>query len=103
MDVVENFQKKAIKENASDIFFVAGSPCMLKVGQQHCCDNTRKMMPNDTKILFNSCMALQPYCSYENFEKNGEDDFSFSLSQVGRFRVNVYRQRNSEAAVFACS
>jgi hypothetical protein len=23
----------------------------------------------------------------------------FSLSQVGRFRVNVYRQRNSEAAV----
>lgn len=33
MEVVE-ILKKAIDQNASDIFFVAGSPCMFKVGQQ---------------------------------------------------------------------
>lgn len=47
MDVVE-ILKKAIKENASDIFFVAGSPCMLKVGQQLVAITQEKMMPNDT-------------------------------------------------------
>ena len=98
MDVVE-ILKKAIKENASDIFFVAGSPCMLKVGQQLVAITQEKMMPNDTKNIVQQLYGFAPYCSYENFEKNGEADFSFSLSQVGRFRVNVYRQRNSEAAV----
>ncbi len=91
--------KKAIKENASDIFFVAGSPCMLKVGQQLVAITQEKMMPNDTKNIVQQLYGFAPYCSYENFVANGEDDFSFSLSQVGRFRVNVYRQRNSEAAV----
>ena len=54
---------------------------------------------NDTKDIVQQLYGFAPYCSYENFVANGEDDFSFSLSQVGRFRVNVYRQRNSEAAV----
>lgn len=35
----------------------------------------------------------------EDFIHNGDDDFSFSIPQVGRFRVNAYRQRNSFAAV----
>ena len=34
-----------------------------------------------------------------NLEKGIDDDFSFSLSQLGRFRVNVFRQRGSLAAV----
>ena len=98
MEVVE-ILKKAIDQNASDIFFVAGSPCMFKVGQQLVKVAQEKMMPNDTKDIVQQLYGFAPYCSYENFVANGEDDFSFSLSQVGRFRVNVYRQRNSEAAV----
>lgn len=98
MEVVE-ILKKAIDQNASDIFFVAGSPCMFKVGQQLVKVTQEKMMPNDTKDIVQQLYGFAPYCSYENFVANGEDDFSFSLSQIGRFRVNVYRQRNSEAAV----
>ena len=98
MEVVE-ILKKAIDQNASDIFFVAGSPCMFKVGQQLVKVAQEKMMPNDTKDIVQQLYGFAPYCSYENFVANGEDDFSFSLSQIGRFRVNVYRQRNSEAAV----
>ena len=98
MEVVE-ILKNAIDQNASDIFFVAGSPCMFKVGQQLVKVTQEKMMPNDTKDIVQQLYGFAPYCSYENFVTNGEDDFSFSLSQVGRFRVNVYRQRNSEAAV----
>ena len=53
MEVVE-ILKKAIDQNASDIFFVAGSPCMFKVGQQLVKVTQEKM------ILFNSCMVLPP-------------------------------------------
>lgn len=98
MDIVE-ILKKSVTENASDIFFIAGSPCMLKVGQELVAVSDKKMMPDDTHDVVQQLYQCAPYCSYDNFVKNGEDDFSFSLSQVGRFRVNVYRQRNSEAAV----
>lgn len=50
MEVVE-ILKKAIDQNASDIFFVAGSPCMFKVGQQLVKVTQEKMMPNDTKDI----------------------------------------------------
>ena len=32
---------------------------------------------------------------YQDFTRNGEIDFSLSLPEVGRFRVNVFRQRGS--------
>ena len=35
----------------------------------------------------------------DRFLKEGDDDFSFSLPGLARFRVNVYRQRGSMAAV----
>ena len=35
----------------------------------------------------------------DKFLSTGDDDFSFSVSKVARFRVNAFRQRNSMAAV----
>ena len=81
MDVVD-ILKKAIQNNASDIFFVAGSPCMLKIGQQLVAVSENKMMPNDTRDIVQQLYGFAPYCSYNNFVSEGEDDFSFSLSQV---------------------
>lgn len=80
MDVVD-ILKRAIHENASDIFFIAGSPCMLKIGQQLVAVNDKKMMPNDTKDIVQQLYGFAPYCSYDNFMSEGEDDFSFSLSR----------------------
>ena len=34
-----------------------------------------------------------------HFEKTGDDDFSFAVPGIARFRVNAYRQRGSWAAV----
>ena len=78
MEVVE-ILKKAIDQNASDIFFVAGSPCMFKVGQQLVKVTQEKMMPNDTKDIVQQLYGFAPYCSYENFVANGEDDFLFFI------------------------
>ena len=98
MDVIQ-ILKMATEKKASDIFFVAGSKGILKIGQEFIPVTKEKMMPNDTKDIVRQLYDFAPYCAYENFVQQGEDDFSFSLPNIGRFRVNVYRQRNSEAAV----
>ena len=98
MEII-NILRLAIEKKASDIFVIAGAKCILKVKQDFIEVTENKLMPNDTEEIIQQLYRFAPYCSYQNFKMNGEDDFSFSLSQIGRFRVNVYRQRNSEAAV----
>jgi twitching motility protein PilT len=43
--------------------------------------------------------AIVPPDRVERFEAAGEIDFAYSLPGVGRFRVNVFRQRGSVSAV----
>lgn len=85
--------------DASDIFFVAGSPYAFKIKKEIIKQNANRLMPEDVKDIVQQLYSFSPYCCYQTFQENGEDDFSFSLANIGRFRVNVYRQRNSEAAV----
>lgn len=98
MDII-SILKMAVEKKASDIFVIAGSKCILKIQQEFIPVTEEKLMPKDTADIIQDLYSYAPYCSYNNFKDTGEDDFSFSLSQIGRFRVNVYRQRNSEAAV----
>ncbi len=44
--------------------------------------------------------AIIPANRRAQFEASGEVDFAYSLRNVGRFRVNVFRQRGSVSAVF---
>lgn len=53
-----------------------------------------KLRPEDTERL---CHQILTDHHREIFEKNGEVDLSYTSSGLGRFRVNVYRQRNSMA------
>ena len=91
--------KRAIDEGSSDIFFVAGSPyafmhngVIVKQGEDF-------LRPDDCEDIIRQIYELDNGKNIENFLKSGDDDFSFSLPGVGRFRVNAYRQRNSLAAV----
>lgn len=97
---IEEVLKKAVELEASDIFVIAGLPLTYKVHtQQLRMDNLGKNLPEDT-VQF----AKDVYRIAKREEKclNGvdlDDDFSFSLSGVGRFRVNLFHQRGSIAAV----
>jgi twitching motility protein PilT len=44
--------------------------------------------------------TIVPADRRQRFESTGEVDFAYSLRNVGRFRVNVFRQRGSISAVF---
>lgn len=88
---------QAIESKASDIFIVAGAPLTFKIHGVIQKRGDVILKPHDTRNL------IEQIYQYRNvkhdIEAIGEDDFSFSLSNLGRFRVNVYYQRGSLAAV----
>lgn len=98
MDIKE-LLKEIVTRNASDIFIVAGSPCAIKVAGKIIKYNDTRLMPLDTDKMIKDIYQLANNRDFSNFLASGDDDFSFSLPNIGRFRVNAYRQRNSCAAV----
>ncbi len=99
MAELKEILKKAVENKASDIFIVAGGYLSYKVaGEIHPIDNSAKLSPADTVKYIEEIYsyARRPK---DNFLKEGDDDFSFAIEQLARFRVNTYFQRGSQAAV----
>lgn len=97
---IEEILKDAIKKDASDIFIVAGKCLCFKIKGNIVPFNDERLMPNDTEELIKQIYEIKNASkSIDEIYDDGEDDFSFSLSQLGRFRVSVYLQRGSLASV----
>lgn len=96
---LEKILNDAVAKKASDIFIVAGHPLSFKLAGQITPVQEEKLTPNDTKELLAQIYQLAEERSESAFDASGDDDFSFSLQGVGRFRVNAYKQRGSKAAV----
>ncbi|WP_206457783.1 type IV pilus twitching motility protein PilT [Anaerovorax sp. IOR16] len=94
---LEEFFKECIQANASDIFIIAGKSLSYSCGGRIISVGD-KLMPPDTEALVLKIynMALRDHSS---FIKKHDDDFSFSIPNLARFRVNTFMQRGSMAAV----
>ena len=90
--------KQAVENQASDVFFVAGKPVCQKVDGHICPMNEQRLLPADTEQIISRLYEAAGR-SMEQYLKRGDDDYSFSLPALARFRVNTYRQRGSMAAV----
>ena len=95
---VKKILKEATDNGASDIFIVAGRPLTYKSKGVMECLNEIRMIPKETFEFVTSIYALAER-DISKFEETGDDDFSFSIPGLSRFRVNTYRQRGSLAAV----
>ncbi len=99
MESLVEVLKKAVANGASDIFIIAGGSLSYKVdGEIRPVFEDRKLMPDDTARYIDEIYkyAKRPK---EIFAKKGDDDFSFAIERVARFRANTYLQRGSQAAV----
>ena len=97
MKILEILQT-AVSAGAADVFLVAGLPVTLKCdGRQQRLDGGM-LMPDDIRALVDEIYTVGNR-SRVNLERGADDDFSFAVSPLGRFRVNVFRQRGSLAAV----
>ncbi len=92
------YLEAAVAHGASDVFFVAGrSACEKREGTIRPMEGER-LMPADTEEIITQ-MYRAAERSMEHFLTRGDDDFSFAVRGLARFRVNTYRQRGSMAAV----
>lgn len=97
---LQQLLKEMVDNNASDIFVIAGLPLTYVVDGRQIRLNTAPLMPDDTEQVVSAIYALAKRNS-EPFRRseNHDDDFSFAIFGIGRFRVNVFRQRGSLGAV----
>ena len=92
--------KEMIDARASDIFIVAGRPLTYETHGTLTSVGEKTLMPADTAEVIKEVYALanrdmQPMLDVTNHD----EDFSFAINGVGRFRANVFRQRGSLSAV----
>lgn len=93
-----DYLKRAVEDNASDLFIVAGGPVCEKLDKKLIPIGEERLMPRDAEELVTR-LYTQAGRPIEAFLREGDDDFSFSVGGLARFRVNTYRQRGSMAAV----
>jgi len=92
-----DYLDRAVKDNASDLFIVAGGAVSEKV-KGDMIPLGEKVLPNETYRLIEQ-IYQRASRSMDRYLERGDDDFSFSVPGLARFRVNAYRQRGSLAAV----
>lgn len=90
---------KITEAGASDIFIVAGRPLSYKANGHIATEGQDKLMPGDTDTMVAEIYELAGNRSMEKLRTYGDDDFSFALRGVARFRINAYKQRGSLSAV----
>ena len=95
---VKKILKEATDNGASDIFIVAGRPLTYKSKGVMECLNEIRMIPKETFEFVTSIYALAER-DISKFEETGDDDFSFAIPGVSRYRVSTFKQRGSYSAV----
>lgn len=94
LDELLNF---SVQQNASDLHLSAGLAPMLRTQG----DVRRIDTPAlDADSIENLIYRIMTEAQRQEFERNLEADFSFDLSDIARFRVNVFKQSRGMGAVF---
>ena len=95
MDLSQFFHLMA-DQRASDLFFSAGAPVYIKIEGEIRPVNQQILDHNIVKAIAYGLMTQE---QIKTFEATLEMNFGLSVPKVGRFRVNVFRQRGSVAMV----
>ncbi|MBR7137093.1 MAG: Flp pilus assembly complex ATPase component TadA, partial [Clostridia bacterium] len=98
MTEIKSLLERAVSACASDIFIVAGFPESFKIGGKLTPQGSEKITPERSRGLITALFSLAER-EMDTYLASGDDDFSFSIPGLSRFRVSAYRQRNSLAAV----
>ena len=79
-------------KGASDLHLTVGVPPILRINGELFATPFDPLTPEQTQALIYSIMTDE---QKSRFETHNELDFAFSIKDVGRIRVNVFRQRGN--------
>ena len=95
---VKRLLSEATASEASDIFIIAGRPLTYKRHGKIQTLNEIKLLTAETTEFVTGIYHLA-HRPMDHFEKTGDDDFSFAIPGVSRYRVSAFKQRGSYSAV----
>ena len=94
---IEPFLRALVECGGSDLHCKVGSPPRVRIDGRLRKLQTRDLTSNDTEQMVNEVLRED---LVDDFLRTNEADFAYSLSGVGRFRVNAFRSRGSCGLVF---
>ncbi len=97
MPAMEEILRTAKEAGASDVHLTVGIPPKMRVNGKLITMDYPKLIPADTLDVM---IHIMSETQIARFEERGEYDISFSISNLGRYRVNAYKQRGSVAFAF---
>lgn len=87
---------QSVKVKASDIHLTTGRPLSYRIDGVLSPIEGERLTP---QMLEDILMPLMDVRHREELQNNGQTDFAYAISGVGRFRVNVFKQRGTLASV----
>ena len=95
---VDDALRYVVENYGSDLHLKVGSPPMVRIhGVLGEIPGTAKLVPDDTEEALRTLIGALP--TRTEFDEEGEADFSYSIPNLSRFRVNAFRQRGSISIV----
>ncbi|MCH7882654.1 MAG: PilT/PilU family type 4a pilus ATPase [Proteobacteria bacterium] len=93
---INPYLKLMADKQASDLFFSTGAPVNIKIEGITSPVNDKPLPPGMVNQLAYRVISEE---QKKTFEETMELNFSISIEYIGRFRVNLYRQRGETAMV----
>ena len=88
---------RLVENGGSDLHLKVPAPPAIRVrGRLTFLEGCPPLLPVDTQGILRTII---PDALLDEFERDGEADFSLSLPSIGRFRVNAFAQRGSTSIV----
>ena len=98
MSRLEEILQEAKESGASDVHITVGLPPKMRLnGKLIAMEKYGKMLPPDTLQIAEEIMSEKQKAL---LEERGQHDMSFSIRGLGRYRLNVFKQRGSIAMAF---
>lgn len=97
MITLHQLLKAAVKQGASDLHIVAGSPPVLRVESRIVRVKSADLAADQTRQI---CYSILTDTQKSRFEATKELDFSFGIKSMARFRANFFFQRGAVSGVF---
>ncbi|MGM9974991.1 MAG: type IV pilus twitching motility protein PilT [Clostridiaceae bacterium] len=93
MATLKELLELTVNKSASDLHLTVGISPVIRVNGKLNTIGNIKLMPKDTEKYAKELLGEL----YSDYLEEGEIDTSYSIPGLGRFRVNVFKQRNSTA------
>ncbi len=94
---LDDLLKLCKEKNASDLHLTSSLPPIFRIKKNLTPLKGEALTPEEIEDLVYPIMNDE---QKNNFKTNWEVDFSFGIPHIGRFRVNVFKQRQTVSAAF---